>query len=221
MALLSPSVVRMEQPLDECARILNILGCQSVHVDMCQGSVFPGFFNLSDMQTDSLRVFNACVTAHIFRLLDTQSTINLSMLRDNDLVVFHMFPHITTRDLAAFFEAAKTSKCKLGLSLDLGVPLTSVTPFLEMVDTVFIMGIPVATHGLQPDQSTVARLDEMRKLINRHNPSCRLGIDGGVNANTFYQMVGLVDELVVGGLLLNTDDISSQWSSLQSIAGGG
>ncbi len=221
MALLSPSVVRMEQPLDECARILNILGCQSVHIDICHGSAFPGFFNFNELQANSLRVFDACITAHIFRLSDQHSTINLSLLRDSDLAVFHVFPHITTGEVAAFFEAAAINGCRPGLSLDLGTPLSVAMPYLEMVDTVFIMGIPVATHGLQPDQSTMVRLSEMRKLIGQYNPYCRLGLDGGVNANTFYQLVGLVDELVVGGLLLNTDDISAQWSSLQSIAGGG
>lgn len=93
--------------------------------------------------------------------------------------------------------------------------------YLPLLDTIFVMGIPVATHGLQPDQSILTRLVSIKRLIAKCNQHCRLGLDGGVNATTFPRLIKIVDELVVGSLLLHTNDIVAQWATLTSMAKGG
>lgn len=220
MTIISPSVVRLEQPISECARILNTIGCQSIHVDICQGYTLPGFFSLDEMRPGSLSIFNACVTMHLFQMTGDYS-INLSFLRKTDLAVFHVFPYTTINDVLNFFEVAQLIGCRLGLSIDLEVDLSAVEIHMPSLDTIFVMGIPVATCGLQPDQSMIDRLTSTIQLIAKCNPRCRLGLDGGVNAMTFPRLIQLVDELVIGSLLLQTDDIVAQWVTLTSMAKGG
>jgi len=92
--------------------------------------------------------------------------------------------------------------------------------YLPILDTIFVMGIPVATYGLQPDQSTLNRITSVDLMIDKCNPQCRLGLDGGINATTFPQLVNLVDELVLGSLLFHTNDIIAQWMTLNLYAKG-
>lgn len=220
MSILSPSIIRLERPIMDCARLLNGLGCESVHVDVCQGLAFPGFFSLEEVQSGSLNAFKACVTMHLFRL-PGDSQIDLSFLRKTDLAALHMFPHTTADDVLKFFETIQLSGCRPGLSIDLNVDLSTIKDYLAVLDTILIMSIPVATFGFMPDKTTIDRLANASQLIAEYNPLCRLGLDGGVNATTFPQMITWVDELVVGSLLLDADDIVTQWASLTSLAKGG
>lgn len=43
---------------------------------------------------------------------------------------------------------------------------------------------------------------------------CKLGVDGGVNEQTFETLCGYADVVVVGGLLFNAPDAGNQWRAL-------
>lgn len=217
MSILSPSVVRIELPIHECVRILNDLGCESVHVDVYQGLTLPNFFNFDEIRSGSLRAFFGRVTMHLFRLRSFNYEINLSFMRKNDLAVLHVFPDTNSEEISRFLEAVRLAGCRPGLSLDVGVEPSVVGQFVPILDTIFVMGIPVATYGLEPDESVLVKLINVKELIIKLNQCCRLGLDGGVNSSTFTQLIALVDELVIGSLLFNTDDLVAQWKELNNI----
>lgn len=215
MALLSPSIVRLERPLDQCIQIINRLGCKSVHVDVCRDFSLPNFLMLPDIQSGVLRELHACVTLHLFQLFDGKK-ISFDFLKERDLVVLHVFPHVTQKMIVGFLTEASTVRCKVGLAIDLKTSPKVILANLEKLDTVFVMGIPVATHGLQPDAITMSRLADVASMIRENNARCRLGLDGGVNITTFTKLASYVDELVIGSLLFDAPDIAMQWRLLQS-----
>lgn len=215
MALLSPSIARLERPLDQCIQIINRLGCESVHVDVCQGFSLPNFLTLSSIQNGSLRGFYARVTLHLFRLFGEQR-MNLDCMREDDLIVLHVFPYMTASMISEFLAETNMLGCRVGLAIDLEARLEMVLGRLTELDTVFVMGIPVATYGLQPDKTTLYRLDEVSEMIRKSGACCRIGLDGGVNIETFPSLADRVDELVIGSLLFNAPDVVTQWRSLQS-----
>jgi len=147
--------------------------------------------------------------------------MDLSFLRKTDLAILHVFPQTAVNDILEFLGGVQSIGCRPGLSLDLKVDLSVVEKHLSVLDTVFVMGIPVATHGLQLNEGVFSRLLGMKEFIAKSNQRCRLGLDGGVNATTFPKLTSLVDELVIGGLLLNADDVVAQWAKLTSMTKGG
>ncbi|HLC94938.1 MAG TPA: hypothetical protein VJH89_00485 [Patescibacteria group bacterium] len=216
MPVLSPSLVRMELPLSECVQPINDLVCESVHIDVAEDFVLPKFFSLQTVR-ENVKKFNAQITLHIFQS-PNETVLDFGFLRQNDLALLHIFSDTSDDQIIFFLEKAKNTGCHAGLAIDLSVAPSLIEPYLKDLQTVFVMGIPVATHGLLPDGSTKLRLMEIRQLIRAHESQCRLGLDGGVNEKTFPQFVGLVDELVIGGLLFHSSNVLHQWQTLQKIA---
>ena len=218
MPVLSPSLVRMEKPLNDCIQTINELGCESVHIDIAKDMKLPQFFSLQAAE-ENARKFNARVTLHIFQG-PNETTINFGFLRHNDLALLHIFQDTSGGQIESFLEKVKKAGCLAGLAIDLSVPPSIFEPYLKDLHIVFVVGIPAATHGLLPDDSTESRLAEVRRIFNVNKSRCRLGLDGGVNAATFPRFAGLADELVVGGLLFHSSNVVHQWQSLKKIANG-
>lgn len=216
MTLLSPSIVRMERPINECISIMNTLGCESIHVDTFQGITMPNFFNLASIRNGVLRQFNARVTLHIFQL-ENYTEFDLSFLRETDIAVLHLFPKTADTLVSAFLKEVLNCKCRAGVAIDLETNPLVIKSLISNLDTIFIMGIPVATSGLDPDASTENRIDEIVSLKSENSLLCRIGLDGGVNSKTFARYATKVNELVIGGLLFGAPDIKLQWKALNEI----
>ncbi len=219
MALLSPSLERLEVPLVNALQLMKNLGCESVHIDTCHNIVLPNFFDLEEVRAVQIENYRAAATVHIFQPINNAPPI-LDFLQPTDLAVLHVFPQTTQSTIEVFLKTNCVFGFRMGLTVDVRADTESIASYLTELDTVFVMAIPVATYGLEPDTQLLLRVEKMRTLINTHNPRCRLGIDGGVNSRTFPGMVRLADELVVGGLLFHADDLVSQWMELRSIAKG-
>jgi len=138
----------------------------------------------------------------------------------SDLAVLHVYPQVTSGKIAAFLEETNVAMCRPGLSLDLHIEPEVAEVYLVKLDTIFVMSTPIATYGLQPGSSTDSRLTEVKKLIAKYNPRCRIGLDGGVNTITFPRFIAKIDELVIGSLLFHASDINAQWKALQTYAKG-
>ncbi len=219
MTLLSPSLERLGAPLADALQLMENLGCESVHIDACHNMVLPNFFDLEEVRTVQIENYQVAATLHIFQPINGAPPV-LGFLRPKNLVVLHVFPQTTQSTIKVFLRTNCVFGFRMGLTVDVRADTESIIPFLAELDTVFVMAIPVATYGLEPDTQLLLRIEKMRTLINTYNPHCRFGIDGGVNSRTFSHMVRLADELVVGGLLFHADNLISQWIELQSIAKG-
>ncbi len=216
MALLSPSVARMSASLITSIRLLEELGCQSVHIDACHDMTLPNFFDLREVRTAWSQHARVSASLHIFQL--NNSLPDVSFLTSKDLAMLHLFPETAPSFIEGFVAVSQESGCRVGLAVDVRTKLDVVVPYLDLLDTVFMMAIPVATYGREPDRRLNERIKGIRDMIEKLRSPCRLGIDGGVSNNTFHAMTNMVDELVVGSILFDSTDLPSRWAELSSIA---
>ena len=205
--------MRLEKPLETCAEILNALGCKSAHIDISLNEQLPGFYAKEIMNSGELELFDCSATIHIFP--DTRfdgKTFN--EVRTNDRIMLHVFPHTSQEQVSSFLKDSTRVGYRPAIALDIESEISDIIPFVSSLEAIYIMGIPVATHGLPPDELTKNRMNTMREIIETKNPSCILGIDGGINQDTFTEIATLADEIVIGGLLFNAPNIYSQWKAL-------
>lgn len=220
MALLSPSLVRLEAPLVDSLQQMEDLGCESVHIDVCSNLTIPNFFKIEELGRVQIRDYHASATVHVFQPFNDNPP-DLSFLRPQDLAMLHVFPQTGQPSIEAFLGASCMGGYRPGLAVDINTPVATMVPYLKRLDAIFLMAIQAGGRCLEPEMQLLQRIERIRALLREHNPVCRLGIDGGVNDKTFSRMVRLADELVVGSLLLYAEDIPAQWSKLQEIAKGG
>lgn len=224
MKILSPSIMRLEKPVETCAKVLNSLGCKSVHIDVSPDLHLPGFFGEEFLTSGQLNLFDCPATIHLF-LNTTFERIDTRGVRKNDRVMLHVFPGTSQDQIHALMRDAACTGYKPAIALDIESAVDAIIPFIKDLGAVYVMGIPVATHGLPPNGMTRRRMEILREVVRSINPSCIIGIDGGINNGTFADIAMLADEIVIGGLLFNAPNIYSQWDALnawlEKIDGGG
>jgi len=215
MKILSPSIMRLEKPLETCAKVMDSLGCNSVHIDIAMDVQLPGFYGKELLASRKLELFNYPATIHIFT--DTSLEVSeLDGVRKNDRAMLHVFPHTSHDQISALMEIADRIGCEPALALDIESSVDVVVPFIDSLKAIYVMGIPAATYGLPLDKSTLCRMNLLQETILSKNSSCILGIDGGINHGTFTDIATLADEIVVGSLLFNAPNIYSQWEALNA-----
>lgn len=213
--LLTPSIVRMPGLLEERANMINVLGCERIHIDVSVGYSIPDFFVCGQFSLAERSLFNAPADFHVFRQGEDESYGALPF-RSGDRLILHMFPWTKPESMITVVSHFRERGFAGGLSLDLGVSLKSLMPSLISMDVALIMGIEAGGYGAPLNQKALATLTECRAMIQAGHLAINLGIDGGVNAGTFEPLARLCDFLVIGGLLFNAPDIVMQWRSLNT-----
>lgn len=212
---LTPSIVRMPGLLEERANMINILGCERIHIDVSIGYSIPDFFVCGQLSLAERSLFNAPADFHVFRQGNDEG-YEMLPFRSGDRLILHMFPWTKPESVTDMVNHFRQRGFAVGLSLDLGVSLELLLPSLISMNVALIMGIEAGGYGAPLNQKALATLTECRAMIQEGRLAINLGIDGGVNAGTFESLAILCDFLVVGGLLFNAPDIVMQWRSLNA-----
>ncbi|OGE30807.1 hypothetical protein A2631_03910 [Candidatus Daviesbacteria bacterium RIFCSPHIGHO2_01_FULL_44_29] len=103
--------------------------------------------------------------------------------------------------ISQFIQKTKAMHIQVGLSLNLGTPIESLAPFMDIIDSVLVMS---AEPGAQGREFSVAALEKIRQIKKRWN--IQVGDDGGVNSkNSKALQEAGVDYLAIGSGLLKGD----------------
>lgn len=118
-------------------------------------------------------------------------------------------------DFAACVALAK-GKIELGISLNVGTPLSRIDEYLEHITCVQLMGIdPI---GIQGQPFVPAVLDRIREVHQKY-PGVTIEIDGAVNMETAPRIVAAgATRLAPGSFVLNAEDPKAAVHALESIS---
>ena len=98
-------------------------------------------------------------------------------------------------------------------------PITSpraILPYLEQLDMVLVMTVEPGFGGQAFMENQLDTIAQVRSLIDRVNPSCRLEVDGGINAQTAPKVIRAgADTLVAGSAVYGAADPSVVISTLR------
>jgi len=98
-------------------------------------------------------------------------------------------------------------------------PITSpraILPYLEQLDMVLVMTVEPGFGGQAFMENQLDTIAQVRSLIDRVNPSCRLEVDGGINAQTAPKVIRAgADTLVAGSAVYGAADPSAVISTLR------
>ena len=99
-------------------------------------------------------------------------------------------------------------------------PITSpeaILPYIDQLDMVLVMTVEPGFGGqafMEHQLSTIARV---REIIQAHNPSCDLEVDGGISPSTARRVVEAgANVLVAGSAVYGAPDISAAIAALRA-----
>ncbi|BDF69875.1 hypothetical protein CE91St41_08560 [Oscillospiraceae bacterium] len=92
----------------------------------------------------------------------------------------------------------------------------AVLPYLEDLDLVLVMTVEPGFGGQAFMDQQLQTISEVRALINRYHPACRLEVDGGINPQTAKQVIAAgADTLVAGSAVYGAADPAAAIAALR------
>jgi len=92
------------------------------------------------------------------------------------------------------------------VTLNPATPLVMVEPVLPIVRQVLVMSVNPGFGGQTFIPASLARIRQLRTMLETLNPTCRLEVDGGIKASNARQVVAAgADTLVVGSAIYAPD----------------
>ena len=98
-------------------------------------------------------------------------------------------------------------------------PITSpeaILPYIDQLDMVLVMTVEPGFGGQPFMESQLKTITRVREIIQTHNPSCDLEVDGGINPSTARRVVEAgANVLVAGSALYEAPDLSAAMAALR------
>ena len=125
-----------------------------------------------------------------------------------DLLSVHLEADHPT-GIAEALRRMEACKVKRAVALRPITAPSAVLPYLEGLDMVLVMTVEPGFGGQAFLEHQLDTIRQVRALIERYNPSCRLEVDGGINAKTAAAVVAAgADTLVAGSAVYGAAELS-------------
>lgn len=107
--------------------------------------------------------------------------------------------------------------CKGGLVLNPHIGLESLKYVLDKVDMILLMSVNPGFGGQKFIPSTLAKIREVRALINASGYDIRLEVDGGIGAKNIREIAAAgADTFVAGSAIFNQPDYKAVIDAMRS-----
>ena len=132
-----------------------------------------------------------------------------------DLLSVHLEADHPTR-IAEALRAMEANGVKKAVALRPITAPEAVLPYLEQLDMVLVMTVEPGFGGQAFLEEQLETVSQVRALIDRYHPACRLEVDGGVNAKTAPRVVAAgADTLVAGSAVYGAADPAAAIAALR------
>jgi len=170
-------------------------GCDLVHVDVMDGHFVPNL-------TIGPVVVSAVAKA-------TTKPMDIHLMVENNTFFVDLFASLKPKYISFHIEEEKhphrlvqyirSLGIKPALVLNPHTPPESIEFLLADVDMVLLMSVNPGFGGQKFISSVLERAKRLKALIEKHNPSCLIEVDGGVNSENIYDLKEAGVNIVVAG----------------------
>ena len=194
--------------------IRRIESADYVHVDVMDGCFVPNITIGVPVVKSIRRCTDLFLDVHL--MIDKPVRYVEAFARAGaDLLSVHLEADHPT-GIAEALRRMEACKVKKAVALR---PITSpeaILPYIDQLDMVLVMTVEPGFGGQPFMESQLKTITRVREIIQAHNPSCDLEVDGGINPSTARRVVEAgANVLVVGSALYEAPDLSAAMAALR------
>jgi len=203
-SIISPSLLAADfSNLQSTCEMINKSEAEWIHIDVMDGVFVPNIsFGFPVM---------AAVKKHCIKPMD----VHIMIVHPEKYV--KRFAQAGAYNLTFHYEAAehpdvvieqiRTEGIHPGISINPDIPVKVLEKYIEKVDLVLLMSVFAGYGGQKFIEETFDRLKELKELIDRKNPNCRIEVDGGIDEQNAGKLFELgANALVAGSSVFNTEN---------------
>lgn len=204
MNILSPSILTADfWNLGETIDTLKENGTTMVHFDVMDGMFVPSLsFGLPVLS--SLRAGTDLFLDVHLMIEEPIRYIDEFVKAGADGITVHVE---TCKDMSATLEKIRSHGKKVGITLNPGTPISSVVPYLEMVDMILVMSVNPGFGGQKLIPECLDKIRELKGILEEKGLKKDIQIDGGVNRANIKEVLDSGANVVVAGSAVVGKDI--------------
>jgi ribulose-phosphate 3-epimerase len=181
MSAIAPSILAADfARLGELVHETELGGADRVHVDVMDGHFVPNL-SMGPVVVKALRpVTRLPLEVHLMVNDPAKFTGSFRKAGADTLIVHHeVLP-----DARHLIEEIRGLGARVGIAINPATPINVLERYLPDIDLALCMTVWPGFGGQAFLPEGPGRIAELRKLIDRVNPSCELEVDGGVDLKT-------------------------------------
>ncbi|NKB20002.1 MAG: ribulose-phosphate 3-epimerase [Alphaproteobacteria bacterium] len=193
-------------------------GADWVHVDVMDGHFVPNITIGPAVVKAIRKVTDAPFDVHLM-ISPVDPYIEDFAAAGSDIITAHIEagPHIHRT-----LQYIKSFGKKAGVSLNPSTPASSICHVLDIVDLVLVMTVNPGFGGQSFIDGQLAKISEIRQMIDATGREIDLEVDGGINPQTAKQAISAgADVLVAGTAVFGGNDSAGGYAEkIQQLRGG-
>ena len=203
---LSISILNSKNKI-ETINILNKTEISYIHLDVMDGE-FVSQKSLSIEEIKNLsKISEKKLDVHLMVSNPIDYIEAIKDIPNLEYITIHLE---ISKNIEELLTKIKSYGYKCGLSIKPGTDINELNPYLDMVDLILLMTVEPGKGGQPFIESSVARLNELKKQIKNNT---KIEVDGGINNQTIKK-VKEADISVVGSYVTTSDNIVEKINSL-------
>jgi len=191
---ISPSVMCMDfRNLERDFRVLESAGADRFHFDIMDGHFVPNITLGQDILNSLRGVSRLPFEAHL--MVEAPERF-IDRFLSADVIIFHIE---ATKAPIRLARSIKNLGKIVSVAINPATPPEAATFLLPEVDEVLVMTVEPGFAGQGFIEQSIKKIELLRTIIERENPSVRIEVDGAISIDTGKRLRSAGAEIFVGG----------------------
>lgn len=180
-------------------------GADLLHLDVMDGVFVPNL-TFGPMVVDAINTVTDLELDTHLMIINPEKYLEQFIDAGADWISFHCE---ATKQTDTCLEYIKGRNRKAGLAINPTTPFAKIIQYVERLDYLLIMTVQPGFYGQKFMSDVLAKVKEARDYINKHELTCLLEVDGGINyANACLINQAGADIIVAGAGVFKQENYS-------------